>query len=83
MDREQAHARQVASGGDRSGYSVGDVVKLQVQEDPETHPGQSLDRPRAGRRKELAADLEEACDAVELPCQGTGRPQTVKIQGDD
>ena len=83
MQSNQPDLREARSGLHGSSHGVGDVVELQVQEDPKAKTGQLLYGSWTFGRKQLTADLKQARSAPELPRQGACWPQAVNIQGDD
>jgi hypothetical protein len=58
-------------------------MEFEVEKDPKAKPRELLNGSGAFGCEKLAPHLEEACCAPKLPRQGAGRPQAVKIQGDD
>jgi hypothetical protein len=83
MDVDQAHLGEVRSGGHGAGHRVGNIVKLEIEEDFEAQARDFFDRSRAFRCEELQANLEQARRTAKATRQGAGRPQAVKVQGYD
>ena len=81
MDRHHpgAEARGFA-GALRHGR--GDVVVLEIQEDPAGFPADVMDRLRSVGREELVPDLESADDVVEAVHQVVGLLEGLDIQRD-
>jgi hypothetical protein len=83
MDVHHPHLWQFRRRGDCACDSIGDVVKLEVEEYFKAQAREPLDRPWAFSREELEPNLEQACRTPKAPRQGAGRPQAVDIQGYD
>ena len=83
MDVDQADLGEVRSGGNSASHGIGDVVKLEIEEDFEAQARDFLDRSRAFRCEELQAYLEKARRTAKATRQGAGRPQAVNVQGYD
>lgn len=83
MQRKYGYARQFGRGGNRACHCVRDVVEFQVEEYFKTKARKLMNRLRAFRGVKLAANLEYADYAPELPRHSERWGQTVEVQGDD
>jgi hypothetical protein len=80
---EHADPRQAGCGCHRASHGIGDIVKLEIEEDIGAKARKLFNGLRAFGCEELFADLEKASYASKLPRQGAGRPQAVHIEGND
>ena len=64
-------------------HGRGDVVILEVEEDPAGFPADMMDRLRSVGREELMADLESSDDVVEAVHQVVGLLERLDVQRDE
>jgi len=83
MNVHHAHTRQVGCGGHRACNRIGNIVKLQVEENISAETRQFSNGLRALGCEELLANLEKPSYSAELSRQSASRPQAVNIQGND